>query len=139
MGEMMNEGYLEAKSKLNDPEYGTRKLAHYNMWLLDPNRKPYPADPYPGFPEDVAQAKAVAAYKEEFVQRKAKPKAEKAPKAPRAKRAKRTEGPTKQDRAVEIYRELAGDKATVISAIQERLGMSLAGATTYFYNAKKLA
>lgn len=136
---MMNEGYLEAKSKINDPDYGTRKLAHYNMWLLDPNRKSYPADRYPGFPEEVAQAKAVAAYKEEFVQRKAKPKAEKAPKAVKAKRAKRTEGPTKQDRAVEIYRELAGDKAAVISAIQERLVMSVAGATTYYYNAKKLA
>ena len=137
----MNEALLAEKAKLNDPDYGTRKLAHYNVWLLDPNRKPYPEGRYPGFPEDVEREQALAAYKQEFVQRaaKAKPKAEKAPKAPRAKRAKRTEGPTKQDRAVEIYRELAGDKATVISAIQERLGMSLAGATTYFYNAKKLA
>lgn len=135
----MNEGYLEAKSKINDPDYGTRKLAHYNMWLLDPNREFGSLQRYPGFPEDLEREEAIAAYKEEFVQRKAKPKAEKAPKAPRVKRAKRTEGPTKQDRAVEIYREHAGDKATVISAIQERLGMSLAGATTYFYNAKKLA
>ncbi len=137
----MNEALLAEKAKLKDPDYGTRKLAHYNVWLLDPNRKPYPEGRYPGFPEDVEREQALAAYKQEFVQRaaKAKPKTEKAPKAPRVKRAKRTEGPTKQDRAVEIYRELAGDKATVISAIQERLGMSLAGATTYFYNAKKLA
>ena len=135
----MNEALLAEKAKLNDPDYGTRKLAHYNVWLLDPNRKPYPEGRYPGFPEDVEREQALAAYKQEFVQRAAKPKSEKAPKAPRVKRAKRTEGPTKQDRAVEIYRELAGDKATVISAIQERLGMSLAGATTYFYNAKKLA
>jgi len=133
MGEMMNEGYLEAKSKLNDSDYGTRKLAHYNMWLLDPDRKPYPTEPYPGFPEDLVRPAQVV--REE---KAAKPKAEKAPKAVKAKRAKRTEGPTKQDRAVEIYRELAGDKAAVISAIQERLGMSVAGATSYYYNAKKL-
>jgi hypothetical protein len=139
-----SEGFLEAKSKLNDPDYGTRKLAHYNMWLLDPNRKPYPEGRYPGFPEDVEQERAVAAYREEFVARAetkaaakaAKPKMERAPKV---KRASKTEGPTKQDRAVEIYKRLDGVKGDVIQMIQAELGMSLAGATTYFYNAKKLA
>ena len=136
----MNEALLAEKAKLKDPDYGTRKLAHYNVWLLDPNRKPYPADRYPGFPEDVEREQAVAAYKEEFIQRQAKPKAEKAPKAPRAKRAKRMEGPTKQERAVELYKaNMKLSKDNMIALLREKLDMSLAGATTYFYNAKKLA
>lgn len=140
----MNEGYLAAKAKLKDPDYGTRKLAHYNMWLLDPERRAFPQDKYPGFPEDVEQARAVAAYKADYaakaeVKTRAKAQNGAAPKKERVKRARKGEGPTKQDRAVEIFKELAGDKAAVISAIQTRLGMSLAGATTYFYNAKKLA
>ena len=137
---MSNERYAMGTNEHND--YLTRKLAHYNEWLLDPKRKAG-SGPYPGFPEDVELEKAVRKMQAEAV---AKVKTERwknanaaAPKKERAKRAKRTEGPTKQDRAVEIYRELNGDKATVISAIQERLGMSVAGATTYFYNAKKLA
>lgn len=135
----MNEALLAEKAKLKDPDYGTRKLAHYNVWLLDPNRKPYPADRYPGFPEDVEREQAVAAYKEEFIQRQAKPKAEKAPKAPRAKRAKRMEGPTKQERAVELYKaNMKLSKDNMIALLREKLDMSLAGATTYFYNAKKL-
>ena len=99
----------------------------------------YPADRYPGFPEDVEREQAVAAYREEFVQRQAKPKAEKAPKAPRAKRAKRMEGPTKQERAVELYKaNMKLSKDNMIALLREKLDMSLAGATTYFYNAKKL-
>ena len=120
-------------------DYLQRKLDHYNAWLMDPKRA-VGSGPYPGFPEDIkvkagrailqAEAKAKAEAKA------AKPKAEKAPKA---KRARKTEGPTKQERAVEIYKRLAGDKAQVIQAIQTELEMSVAGATTYFYNAKKLA
>lgn len=138
----MNEALMAEKAKLKDPDYGTRKLAHYNVWLLDPNRKPYPEGRYPGFPEDVEREQALAAYKQEYVQRaaKAKPKTEKAPKAPRVKRAKRTEGPTKQERAVELYKaNMNLSKDNMIALLREKLDMSLAGATTYFYNAKKLA
>jgi hypothetical protein len=120
-------------------DYLTRKLAHYNQWLLDPKRTP--GKPYGGFPEDIAQAKALEAYKADFAERKAKaePKA-KVPRAPKAKKARKEgSGPTKQDKAVEIFQRLSGDKATVIATIQNELGMSLAGATTYYYNAKKLA
>lgn len=123
-------------------DYLQRKLDHYNAWLMDPKRE-LGSGPYPGFPEDVklkagrailqAEVKAKAEAK---AAKAAKPKAEKAPKA---KRARKTEGPTKQERAVEIYKRLAGDKAQVIQAIQTELEMSVAGATTYFYNAKKLA
>jgi hypothetical protein len=120
-------------------DYLQRKLDHYNKWLMDPKRE-IGSGPYPGFPEDnavktgrailQAEAKAKSAAK---VAKAAKPKAEK------AKRARKTEGPTKQERAVEIYKRLNGVKGDVIQMIQAELGMSLAGATTYFYNAKKLA
>ena len=119
-------------------DYLQRKLDHYNAWLLDDKREF--GSKYPGFPEDV-KLKAGRAIMQAEAKAKVEAKAAKAakPKAVKAKRAPKASGPSKQDRAVEIFRELNGDKAAVISAIQERLDMSVAGATTYFYNAKKLA
>jgi len=128
-----------------DQDYLTRKLAHYNAWLGDPKRPL--TSTYPGFPEPrPGEAPAKAAKPKgkkltvieqiEKVQAKAEAKAEK--KAVKAKPAKST-GVSKQDRAVEIYREFNGDRKQTIQSIMERLGMSTAGATTYFYNAKKLA
>jgi len=125
------------------PDFLQRKLDHYNAWLLDPKRPVGGGTPYPGFPEEIKMAKAAAAYKEEFIaKREAKAKA-----APKAKAAKKVKSaPTKQDLAVAIYQRVAKDtgaispdKGLVISAIQAELGMSLAGATTYYYNSKKLA
>ena len=120
-------------------DYLQRKLDHYNAWLMDPKRE-LGSGPYPGFPEDV-KVKAGRAVLQAEAKAKVEAKAAKAakPKAVKAKRAPKASGPTKQDRAVEIYKRLSGDKAQVISAIQTELGMSVAGATTYFYNAKKLA
>jgi hypothetical protein len=46
---------------------------------------------------------------------------------------------TKTARALEIYKQHSGDKKAVIEAFCTELGMSKAGATTYFYNAKKAA
>lgn len=46
---------------------------------------------------------------------------------------------TKAARAQEIYTKYAGDKKQIIEAFISELGMSKAGATTYFYNAKKAA
>lgn len=122
--------------------FNQRKLDHYNKWLMDPNRE-IGAGPYPGFPEEIelmkaSQKRAKRIATDVIVQAKATAKVNAAPKAKRV-RARKGEGPTKQDLAVEIYKRLAGDKAAVIEAIQAELGMSLAGATTYFYNAKKLA
>jgi hypothetical protein len=120
-------------------DYLQRKLDHYNKWLMDPKRE-LGSGPYPGFPEDVKVKAGVAKLQAE-AKAKVDAKAAKAakPKAVKAKRAPKASGPTKQDRAVEIFKRLSGDKAQVISAIQTELGMSVAGATTYFYNAKKLA
>ena len=143
--------------------YLDRKLAHYNAWLVDNSREI--GKPYPGFPED-KQARPVKyrmknmqvmnAFEQlehDQAQRKAKPATPQVPalkgmtplgmtplplgiKAPKAPRAT---GPTKADRALEIFKRLSGDKGAVIAAIKDELSMSDAGATTYFYNAKKLA
>jgi hypothetical protein len=137
-------------------KYLDRKLAHYNMWLVDSSREA--GKPYPGFPEDkqarpvkfrmknMQTMNAFEQLESDQVQRKAKPVTPQVPalkgmtplgiKAPKAPRAS---GPTKADRALEIFKRLGGDKGAVIAAIKDELSMSDAGATTYFYNAKKLA
>ena len=113
-------------------EYMTRKLEHYNKWLLDPKREF--GKPYAGFPEDLVKPKRAV----KAVAAPAKAVAKAAPAKKTKKRAARAgNGPTKQMLANEIFARLGGDKAAVIAAIQLDLGMSLAGATTYFYNAKK--
>lgn len=127
-------------------EYLDRKLAHYNVWLLDKNREF--GKPYPGFPEDLKrnkgkkmQSNVIADMTEVLSGTKAPVAASKA-KAVKAKTAKKSDGPragSKGDMALAIYKRLNGDKTSVISAIQTEIGMSQAGATTYFYNAKKLA
>jgi len=123
-----------------------RKLAHYNVWLLDKNREF--GKPYPGFPEDLKrkgkkmQSNVIADMTEVLSGTKAPVAASKAKAKPAKAAAKKSDGPragSKGDMALAIYKRLNGDKASVISAIQTEIGMSAAGATTYFYNAKKLA
>ena len=126
-------------------EYLTRKLAHYNEWLLDDKREF--GKPYPGFPEDLKQRKGkkmqsnvIADMTQVLSGTKAAPAAAKA--KAKAKVAKKSDGPragSKGEAALAIYKRLGGDKSAVISAIQAELGMSVAGSTTYFYNAKKAA
>jgi hypothetical protein len=133
--------------------YMDRKLAHYNVWLVDNSREA--GKPYPGFPEDkqaspvkfrmknMQTMNAFQQYDHDVAERRAASslvaKAEKAPKVAKKPKAPRASGPTKADRALEIFKRLGGDKAAVIAAIKDELSMSDAGATTYFYNAKKLA
>lgn len=62
------------------------------------------------------------------------------PKAEKTGRGRKpSAGPTKQSKAVEIYKRLKGEKNATIAAIRTELEMTEAGATTYFYNAKKIA
>ena len=129
--------------------YLDRKLAHYNVWLVDNSREA--GKPYPGFPEDkqarpvkfrmknMQTMNAFEQFDSDMKARSAKPVAVKAPKVAKEPRAPRATGPTKADRALEIFKRLSGDKGAVIAAIKDELSMSDAGATTYFYNAKKLA
>lgn len=133
--------------------YLDRKLAHYNVWLVDNSREA--GKPYPGFPEDkqarpvkfrmknMQTMNAFQQYDHDVAERRAASslvaKAVKEPKVAKEPKAPRASGPTKADRALEIFKRLSGDKAAVIAAIKDELSMSDAGATTYFYNAKKLA
>lgn len=120
--------------------FNQRKLDHYNKWLLDPAREM--GTVYPGFPEELeliqsAQKRAKRIAKDVIVEAKATAKAKAAPKA---KRARRGDGPTKQERAVELYKANIGlSKDNMIEVLRTELQMSLAGATTYYYNAKRLA
>jgi hypothetical protein len=133
----MTKGKAPMRTEL---DYGDRKLAHYNKWLLDPKREF--GTLYPGFPEDLKSTKGkkmestVVANMADVLTNGSKPAAP-------AKKAKRmsTRGstPTKGELALMIYKRLSGDKQAVIGELQSDLGMSLAGATTYFYNAKKAA
>lgn len=52
-------------------------------------------------------------------------------------RVKRTG--TKQEAALAIFQRHNGNRKAVIADIQAELGMSNAGATTYFYNAKRFS
>lgn len=66
----------------------------------------------------------------------AAPKAQKAEKAVKPQREKRAG--TKQEKAIEIYKRLNGVRADVVAAIQKEIGMSILGATTYYYNCKRI-
>ena len=138
------------------PDYGTRKLAHYNEWLLNPKR-PSDGVPYPGFPEDVALERARESLKKEYAEKAFANIAKQVTKSVvvAAKRAAVRTSPkkvnncgtaanprTKQMFANEVYNErflLGESRDQIVVEIMERVGMSKAGATTYFYNAKKAA
>lgn len=150
--EAFDKKYPPSKRKvryLNHNEYQQyldRKLAHYNEWLCNPKRPLGVA--YEGFNEDMEfntmmtamENMAATLVNEQVIPKDAIPrgkvKVAKAVKAPAARKAK---SGTKQEAAVAIFKRLNGDKASTITAIMDELGMSTAGATTYFYNAKKLA
>jgi hypothetical protein len=104
-------------------DYCDRKLKHYNFWLMDVGREL--GTPYPGFPEDLAKTSKAAVVKKIVNS------------TTRTVRVS-TKGATKADRAVEIIssnKKLA--RVNLITLLQEELGMSKAGATTYYYNAMK--
>ena len=118
------------------PDYMQRKLNHYNGWLLDPKRA-VGSGPYPGFPEDLAMEKALVITKEIHAEKIAKKKA--AASQPRAVRARSAPGqPTKLERAKALRASNPGaSKDTLISMFIDQLGMSKAGATTYYYSSAK--
>lgn len=111
-------------------DFGTRKLAHYNAWLLDPNREF--GKPYPGFPEEAEVAKK--AKRAQTVSSKAPAKKGKA--VTKAKRARK--GETKLDKAKALFKaNVKLSRENMIGLFMEQLQMSKAGATTYYYNAQK--
>lgn len=109
-------------------DYLNRKLKHYNTWLGDLDREL--GTTYPGFPEDFPEKKTKKAV--------AKTVAKAPAAAPVRKIRVSSKGATKAERAVEI---VAGNqklsRINMITLLQEQLGMSKAGATTYYYNSMK--
>lgn len=118
------------------PDYMQRKLNHYNAWLLDPKRD-VGAGPYPGFPEDLALERGrkltVQAHQEKLAKKKA------AASKPKALRVRSAPGqPTKLDRAKGLRASNPGaSKDTLIGLFMSELGMTKAGATTYYYSSAK--
>jgi len=120
-------------------EYLTRKLKHYNEWLMNPKRSLL-AGPYPGFPEDISYRETIQAMREDFQERRVveeKQQEEKKLDKVKKPRAKKIAGPSRLVQAQEIYKRLNGDRASVVQAIQDELGMPAGSAMTYFYNSKK--
>ena len=119
-----------------DNSEGAQRLRHYNDWLLDPKRA-VGSGPYPGYPQPKGKKKMpsnVIANMTEVLTKDVKATPAKAS----GKKAKRMgASPTKGELALQIYQRLEGNKVQVLNELQNGLGMSLAGATTYFYNAKK--
>lgn len=110
-------------------EYGTRKLAHYNAWLMDTKREF--GVPYPGFPEDLKAEKTKRVPK---VTTKAP--AKKAGKTVTKTKSKGKE--TKLDQAKALFKaNVKLSRENMITLFMEKLQMSKAGATTYFYNVQK--
>lgn len=109
-----------------DNDFLQRKLDHYNAWLLNPKRKDEDGR-YQGFPEEVERAAKLAKGRAIMeAERAAKPaKPAKVLKTKVAAKLSRVGGPTKQERALEIYRantKLA--KVNVVAIIREQLDMS---------------
>lgn len=101
-------------------QYGDRKLAHYNAWLLDPEREF--GVPYPGFPEDLEIARVeVHTFK---------------PKKAAVKRERAVGGETKLAKAQALF-DASMSRDEVVALFMAELNMTKAGATTYYYNCKK--
>lgn len=105
----------------------TEKLAHYNAWLMD-NKRPF-GQPYPGFPKQ-AQIDVLAGLTQPEPVKKTRVM-KSAPKV-----AKTARVGTKLDQARALYKpEMA--REAVVALFMSELGMTKAGATTYFYNVRK--
>lgn len=124
-------------------DFLTRKLAHYNAWLMD-NKRPI-TQVYPGFPEEL-KMKEKAAKATATVVKKARV-AKMPARVVSVKKVKQPKAGSKQSIANEIVRAAYAvaaasgsgsiDKANVILQIVKDCQMTQAGATTYFYNAVK--
>lgn len=127
-----------------------RKLDHYNKWLMD-TKRPL-SQPYPGFDEEfdmnafdnivaVSTGEAVVPERLKATKDQKPAKGSKSKATAKPVKAKReSAGPragSKLEQALALFRTYNGDRKATIAAIMSEVGMSQAGATTYFYNAKK--
>lgn len=116
------------------------RLNHYNDWLMDDKRAT--GVTYPGYPGDKARKPTTTTVEKPKVA-PVKPKKGKSVmkiETVGVKMAKVSRGPktgTKQAKAIDIVRVLGvSAKTESIDKIMAELGMSKAGATTYFHNAR---
>lgn len=107
----------------------TEKLAHYNVWLMD-SKRPF-GKPYPGFPKQSEINDLQGPVEPETI------KIPRAPKTVKIAGVKAKTG-TKLDAARKIFNTTPGFTRTqIIAKFIEELGMSKAGATTYYYSCQK--
>lgn len=121
------------ESKMSDVQKAVAmsdlKLKHYNEFLSDPQREL--GTVYPGFPGDKQETTIQKVQK--LVTETKKTKAAKTPavKAPKKE--------SKKIAALRIFQEEKGVRAKVMERFIAELGMSKAGASTYFYSSKALS
>lgn len=118
----------------------TEKLAHYNEWLMD-NKRSF-GRPYPGFPKqkqiDVLAGLAPAEPEKKSRAKKTE-KVEAAKTLKKAVKATRGGGGTKLEMARALYAKANNtSRDEVVAMFMSQLGMTKAGATTYFYNVRKV-
>lgn len=130
---------------VNDPRNTelSDRLNHYNDWLLD-DKRDIPSI-YPGYPGDKTKKPTTTKVEKPTVApvkpvKRKKGKSVMSIETVGVKVAKIARGPkagTKQAKAIEIVRVLGvSAKTESIEKIMADLGMSKAGATTYFHNAR---
>ena len=122
---------IESDSSLTtvqkDIQFADMKLKHYNQWLTDESREM--GTVYPGFPGDTPVRTVVEKVKEMKAERAVR----------KATAAKPAKGESKKVAALRIFKEEKGARAKILERFMSELGMSKAGASTYFYNTKALS
>jgi hypothetical protein len=121
----------------------TERLRHYNEWLMDDTRDV--TSTYPGFPGDSKKEKTTVMVDKPEVAPINPKKGSKnsmkiqnvSMKVASTQVMKRPKASTKQANAITIVQNVGIDKKhDAIAKIMADLGMSKAGATTYFHNAR---
>lgn len=121
----------------------TDRLRHYNEWLMDDTRDS--TSTYPGYPSDIKKEKTTTVVEKPEVAPIKSTKGSKnsmkiqnvGVKVASTQVMKRPKASTKQANAITIVQNVGIDKKhDAIAKIMADLGMSKAGATTYFHNAR---
>jgi hypothetical protein len=114
-----------------DNDQKTARLAHYNAWLLDPDREL--GTLYPGFPE-VVKTKVRVPKVVDTVKPAATTKVAKV-----AKKTRAPKGGTNRERVAQLVQGMPfstkADKEQMVVKIIELLGVTRSNASVYAYNA----
>lgn len=129
-------GKMTYSVQYNDVD-ATARLAHYNAWLLDPNREM--GTTYPGYPADQEGADKVKRVRKIAADVVVNEMAKKT----RAASTKKSTGKvTNRERVAALIRDLPyntkAEKELVIGKIVDLLGVTKSNAAVYAYNAKRM-